>query len=403
MEGKKSTARELPSDIFQQILSSHDNFEQTHFNEWAYHSKQATRFTPEKRDYRSPFTRDSDRIIHSLSYARFFDKTQVFFWVASDMHSHRMLHVQLVSKISREIAQVLGLNAELVEAIALGHDIGHCPWGHDGEAILSNITQKHGIDTYHHNQGSVWILQEVEMQNLTLPVVDGILCHNGESHQHKIHPQDQHLSWDFHQTEMKKVLQDSHYDPQPKTMEGALVRMVDVISYISRDVMDAEHLGILRFEDIPPAVQEELGTSNRSIINTLITDLIKNSYEKPFVAFSEGVFNRLQELYRFNYTKIYTHPDKQAPLTMMREAMKNIWDHYYTDLCNKTLSSRIYTDHLLLNINQIRTRYPEIHSLETYPYYQQPPEIIVRDFIAGMTDQFFWQIAKELDENHTQR
>ena len=145
------------------------------------------------------------------------------------------------------------------------------------------------------------------------------------------------------------------------------------------------------------------GTSNRSIINTLITDLIKNSYKKPFIAFSEEVSEYLQELYRFNYTHIYTHPDKQAPLALMREAMKTMWDHYYTDLCNKTLSSRIYTDHLLLNINQIRTRYPEIHSLETYPYYQQPPEIIVRDFIAGMTDQFFWQIAKELDGNHTQR
>ncbi len=371
-------------------------YEKGYLQPFAAFSDSATRQNHEESDYRHPFTRDADRIIHSLSYARFFDKTQVFFWLKSDMHQHRLLHVQLVSKLAREIGQILGLNQELIEAIALGHDIGHVPFGHDGEAILSKMCLKNGIGNYQHNYGSVWFLQEIEMQNLTLPVVDGILCHNGEQHQRMIKPEP-NLTWEKHLYEMSKIPYVSHFDPHPKTLEGALVRVVDTISYISRDVQDAENLGLLKFTDIPNDVKSTLGTSNREIINSLVSDLIENSMDRPYIAYSEGVYASLQTLYRFNLENIYLHPDKKPPLKIMNQAMGALWDQYLDDLQGKNMQSRIFTDHLLLNLKILQQRYNSINSLDSYPYSKQPPEIIVRDFIAGMTDQYFWHIAKEID------
>ncbi|MHA1584312.1 MAG: deoxyguanosinetriphosphate triphosphohydrolase family protein [Promethearchaeota archaeon] len=387
----------IPKTLVERFKKENEEFETKFLQKFAYPTNKATRRIPEISDYRPHFTRDADRIIHSLSYARFFDKTQVFFWVKTDMKAHRLLHVQLVAKLAREIAQQLKLNFELVDAIALGHDIGHAPFGHDGEEIISNLCKKKGIGEYNHNQGSVWVLQEIEMQNLTLPVVDGILCHNGESHKAKLIPKFGELSWDRHQYEMDKVLYDHSYDPIPKTMEGALVRVVDVISYISRDVMDAENLGILKFEDIPEIVKNILGTTNREIINSLVSDLIKNSIDQPYIAYSEQIFDALQDLYRFNLKNLYLHPDKQPPLKIMKEAIHALWDHYYDDLVHERMDSRIFTEHLELNLKQIRTSHPEITTLKDYPYSKEPPEIIVRDFIAGMTDTYFWHLSRKLN------
>lgn len=391
----KTIPREQQIQIQERFLK----YESLFLKPYATFSQNATRYISEPSDYRHPFTRDADRIIHSLSYARFFDKTQVFFWLKSDMHQHRLLHVQLVSKLAREIGQVLGLNQELIEAIALGHDIGHVPFGHDGEALLSEICVKNGIGQYKHNYGSVWFLQQIEMQNLSLPVVDGILCHNGETHKSKIYPDNTTLTWtDLHET--LHSLPFENLDPIPKTMEGALVRVVDTISYISRDVMDAENMKLLEFNQIPESVKNILGTSNREIINSLVSDLIENSLDQPYITYSEEVFQSLQELYKFNLEHIYLHPDKKPPLKIMREAMKAIWDYYLTDLKAEKHDSRIYQDHLLLNLKTIRRRYPNIHNLAEYSYSKQPIEIIIRDFIAGMTDRYFWHIAQELDPTY---
>ena len=133
---------ELRENIEKAFILNQKKTEDDTLNTFAYKSKDATRLKLELPSYRTTFTRDADRILHSFSYARFFDKTQVFFWIDSDLHQHRLLHVQLVSKLARSTAELLGLNKELVEAIALGHDIGHVPLGHDGEDILDEIEKR---------------------------------------------------------------------------------------------------------------------------------------------------------------------------------------------------------------------------------------------------------------------
>jgi len=363
----------------------------------AFLSQKATRRVWEAEGLRPAFCRDADRIIHSLSFSRYFDKTQVFFWIKSDIHSHRMLHVQLVSKLARYIAQILGLNIDLVEAIALGHDIGHCPFGHDGEMVLRDICLKHNLGELWHNYESVWFLQEIEMQNLTLPVLDGILCHNGESHHQHYSPQRDQLSWENLDRDMEHLYWGKNKDPQPKTLEACVVRLLDTISYISRDVLDAENLGLLSFNDIPESVKANLGKSNREIINTLVSDLIATSYEQDFIGYSDEIYREMEALYRFNYKNIYTIDQKKARIPEIRKAFELLWDHYYQDLIKQNKKSRIYKDHLEFNLRQINTRNFHISTLEQYPYAKKSPEIIVRDYLAGMTDQYFFMTAKEID------
>ncbi len=388
----------LSPDLAKNIQNFLHTQEKQILSPYACQSSLGIRKIPESSTFRPVFVRDGDRIIHSLSYARYFDKTQVFFWIKSDLHQHRMLHVQLVSKLGRVVASVLGLNQDLVEAIALGHDIGHPPFGHDGERILSDLCKSKGIGSYHHNYGSVWFLQEVERQNLTLPVLDGILCHNGESHHQKIALEGSlPLSWDQLNKEREELRMENIREIQPKTLEGILVRYIDVVSYISRDILDAEHLNIIKFSDIPDNVKKVLGTTNREIIDSLITDIISESYHQPYIGYSDAVFEALQELYRFNLDHIYLHEEKETVLPLITRAIHTLWDKYYQDLMDENRDSKIYTDHIDFNLRMIQDRYPEINSHQKYPYLQNSPEIIVRDFISGMTDQYFWNLASEID------
>lgn len=354
------------------------------------------------RTLRPEFCRDADRIIHSLSFSRFADKTQVFFWVDSDLFQHRLMHVQLVSKIARYCAKILGLNEDLVEAISLGHDIGHCPFGHDGERFLSELCRENGIGFFRHNYESVWFLQEIEMQNLTLQTLDGILCHNGEIHKRKVRPDFNSLSWNVLKREMQSV-QSNTRTPElvPKSMEAALVSYVDTISYISRDIREAESLGLVSFRDLPSNVKETLGASNREIINSLITDLINNSIDQDYIAYSQDTLNSLLDLYDFNYRNIYSHPKKKAAYGYLKSAFRLLWDKYLDDLEMDNRDSAIFYDHFKFNLKDIKSRYSYIKDLEDYPYYQMNkndnPKVVVRDFIAGMTDGYFQTLVGKLN------
>jgi dGTPase len=158
----------------------------------------------EKDLLRSPFFRDADKIIQSKAYARYIDKTQVFFLVDNDHVTHRVLHVQLVSKIARTIGRALGLNEDLIEAISLGHDIGHVPYGHLGEEILSKLCEKNKIGVFLHNVQSIQFLDTIEDCNLTLQVLDGILCHDGEIHNQSLKPTG-NADWDTFESKIKKM------------------------------------------------------------------------------------------------------------------------------------------------------------------------------------------------------
>jgi len=328
--------------------------------------------------YRQAFSVDVDRILHSLAYARYIDKTQVFYLVRNDHITHRVLHVQLVSKIARTIGRFLRLNEDLIEAIALGHDIGHTPFGHDGERFLSAICRKNEIGYFHHNLQSVQFLDRVERKgqgwNLCLQTLDGILCHDGELHSEKLAPAPART---FEELELLIAArrQDPRVDLIPMTMEGCLVRMSDTVSYIGRDIEDAIRLGLIRRSDLPPESVKVLGNTNGTIVFNLVTDIIRNSHHKAYVAFSADVSEALRLLKAFNLERIYMNPKIKTQTERIKTLFEQLFDAYLADIHHQRSHSVIFRQFL----RDMSSDYVQEH---------QPAEI-ARDFISGMTDQYF--------------
>ena len=277
--------------------------------EYATKSTDAIRLNDESSDMRPAFFRDIDRIIHSLSYTRYTDKTQVFSFKDNDHISKRMIHVQLVSKIARTIGRALNLNEDLIEAIALGHDIGHTPIGHEGEYILDEISQRELNETFAHNIQSVRHCMCVEKQgeglNLSIQVLDGIMCHNGEILSNTYIPEKktkEEFLREFNESYTNYKETKSH---APMTLEGCVVRISDIIGYIGRDIEDAIILGKIKREEVPTEISSVLGTTNKEIVNTIILDIVEQSMNKPYIKMSEDVYNALFKLKKFNYENIY--------------------------------------------------------------------------------------------------
>ncbi|MBU1697607.1 MAG: HD domain-containing protein, partial [Proteobacteria bacterium] len=207
-----------------------------------------------ENEYRQNFSADSDRILNSLAFTRYIDKTQVFSLINNDHLTHRVIHVQMVSRIGRTIGRYLGLNEDLIEAASLGHDIGHAPFGHDGERFLSKLTHEQGAGFFHHNLQSIQFLDRIEKNgkglNLSLQTMDAIICHNGEAHTKKLVPQKNRSFTDFDRI-METMKNKKVCNEIPMTMEGCVVRMADTISYIGRDLEDAIRLGLVKRQAIP--------------------------------------------------------------------------------------------------------------------------------------------------------
>ncbi|MDZ7699862.1 MAG: HD domain-containing protein [Deltaproteobacteria bacterium] len=330
------------------------------------------------RGHRQNFSVDADRILHSLAYSRYIDKTQVFYLIKHDHITHRVLHVQLVSKIARNVGRLLRLNEDLVEAIALGHDIGHAPFGHDGETFLSELCKAHGIGAFLHNVQSVRFLQEIERKgrgwNLTLQVLDGIFCHDGEIHTQSLTPVREKSFSDLY-AEMEQKRRDISKDVRPMTLEGCVVRMADTISYVGRDIEDAIRLGIITRKDLPLACTRVLGDTNGTIVYTLVQDLIYNSLKRPFVRFSEEVGTALRDLKGFSRNRIYNDPRVKAQTGKIKLMFELLFERYLEDLRSENDSSDIYKGFL-------------DGMSGTYVEKNRDAEI-VRDFIAGMTDDYF--------------
>lgn len=347
----------------------------------ATRNAQGIRRVPDERhdsSYRQAFSVDVDRILHSLAYARYIDKTQVFYLVKNDHITHRVLHVQLVSKIARTIGQFLGLNEDLIEGIALGHDIGHAPFGHDGERFLCAICRNNDIGPFHHNLQSVQFLEKVERKgigwNLCLQTIDGILCHDGENHSERLRPETGRTFVEFdRQIAAKRI------DPPtallPMTLEGCLVRVADTVSYVGRDIEDAIRLGLILRSDLPRPAVGILGDTNGTIIYNLVTDIILNSYQKPYIAFSPEVSDALLELKAFNLEYIYLNPKIKQHTFRIKALFELLFEKYLADIQNQRKSSVIFRQFLK-------------DMTQDYTQQHQPAEI-VRDFISGMTDQYF--------------
>jgi dGTPase len=334
--------------------------------------------------HREHFSIDADRILHSRAYARYIDKTQVFYLVKNDHITHRVLHVQLVSKIGRTIGRLLRLNEDLIEAIALGHDIGHAPFGHDGEGLLSDLSQEYGLGRFLHNIQGVRFLDLIERKgigwNLSLQVLDGILSHNGEVHNPALSPE-RDKDFKRFEGEIETLTNDAVYPIWPMTMEGCVVRMADTISYIGRDIEDAIRLGLIQRGDIPKQCTRVLGNTNGTIVYTLVEDLISESLGKPSISFSSEVAEALCRLKEFNQEFIYANPRAKHQSHKIRLMFRLLFENYLEDLESGKEDSAIFTEFL----DGMAPQYQD----------KNPPAMIVRDFIAGMTDDYFIRQCQE--------
>ncbi len=365
-----------------------DDKEPERFSQVATLSRDAIRRHPEeKAGHRQSFSIDCDRILHSRAYTRYIDKTQVFSMVINDHISHRVLHVQLVSKIARTVGRFLGLNEDLIEAIALAHDLGHPPFGHEGERLLSNLCVDHGLPEFHHNIQSAVFMDRIEKGgrgwNLSLQVLDGIVFHDGETHNDKLKPYRTRNFKDIDRVVYQRGGSLSPEQTMPMTLEGCVVRLCDTIGYIGRDIEDAIELQMIRRQDIPAECRAVLGPTNGTIVYRLVADLIKNGCSDDMVYFSREISEALHRLKKFNYERIYLNPVIKTGFKDIANCYQVVFDKYLLDVRKGKRDSEIHREFL----SGMSPEYLESNE----------PSVKVRDFIASMTDDYLLARAGELD------
>ncbi len=324
--------------------------------------------------WRPAFVRDAEKILHCPLYNRYADKTQVFSLYLNDDITRRALHVQLVSRIARNIGRCLGLNLELIEAIALGHDIGHTPFGHAGEKLLSAVRSSHTGKPFLHNFQSVRVLDGMFPYNITIETLSGILAHNGElelSHYAPV-PMEDFAAFDAAREDY------AHADAlMPSTLEGCAVRISDLIAYLGKDRQDAERasLSLAAFES------GGIGTINAEIINNLTVSIIENSYGKPYIALGEEEFAALAQAKRENYEHIYGSPAVKKTHEILSPMFERLYERLLRDVVADKRSSPVFTHHVSL--------VEGAHYTRKSPYREEAPDDIVTDYIASMTDDYF--------------
>jgi dGTPase len=365
-------------DIFSAYRGEVEGREATSLHPKAAFSASHSRFNGCDDDHRLPYQRDVDRIVHSKAYARYVDKTQVMYLVDNDHITHRALHVQLVANFAKGIAEILRLNIPLVEAIALGHDVGHPPFGHEGEMYLSELSEEAGNRPFAHPWQSCRLFHLIEPLNLGLSVMDGFLCHDGGMSGTVIEPRFG-KTWDDHFADLDSKMEDPERNILPGTLEGCLVKMADTMSYLGRDIEDAIMMGILTREQVPVTV---LGTTNREILSALARDVINNSYGKNYIAMSQEVYDALRTLRRFNFEHIYIHPMIKLESERVKRGYRVVFQQLLSDYQAKGDQSVLWKEFL-----SSRSK--------TYLDETSPVQMVV-DYIAGMTDSFFIRTLKHL-------
>ena len=299
---------------------------------FADESKGRPRFEePREEDVRTCYQRDIDRIVHSKAFRRLMHKTQVFLQPEGDHYRTRMTHTLEVTRIARTITQALGLNEDLAEAIAMGHDLGHTPFGHAGEVALSKCLGR----PFRHNEQSLRVVDVLEKDgaglNLTHEVRNGILCHTG--------------------------------DPWPETLEGMVVRRSDQIAYVNHDIDDAIRAGILTNDDIPKSITGVLGNDHSTRINTLVMDAIRTSREAGTVCLSPEVDTALRDLRSFMFEHVYRNPVAKGEERKAQDMLQRMFEYYMS--------------------------HPEALPEDFHPQMSfEGMERTVCDYIAGMTDNY---------------
>jgi len=340
--------------------------------------------------FRQPFSKDADKILNSAFYNRYADKTQVFSFYRNDDLSRRALHVQIVSKIARNIGNVLGLNTDLIEAIAIGHDMGHTPFGHAGEHALHDLYHARTGRCFRHNLHSVRVLDTIIPYNISLQTLDGIVCHNGELPMAEYYPQT--LS-DFREFDarMADALTDEDGDRKliPGTLEGCLVRICDMLAYLGKDRQDAvrAHLVDSEFD----FAQTIVGKTNAEMIHNFQINLIENSFGKPFLKMDEAHFSALKQLKQENYERIYLHKKVQKQISeSIVPMMEQMYEKIYNDAKSHNKHSALYRHHIQTILDK-QQWYPT-----EQVYTDTDPDDLTVDFIAAMTDDYFVDYYCEL-------
>ena len=335
--------------------------------------------------HRPAFVRDVEKIMNVPYYNRYSDKTQVFSLVRNDDISRRAMHVQYVSRIARNIGKLLNLNIDLIEAIALGHDIGHTPFGHAGERALSKLYRARTGRYFNHNVHSVRVLDDICCQNLSLQTLDGIICHNGEMEMKEYAPRKDKMTFE----EFDCMKEECYVDQEaigrliPCTMEGCVVRISDIIAYIGKDRQDAERLGL--FDKSPEYSQEKIGTNNAEIINNMIVNIVDNSYGKPYIKMDDDYFMELKAAKKENYSHIYGNEKTEAAF---KEHIEPMFGELYDALIKQAEEMRPDSVFVRHHVDYVERSTQYVH-VEHKDYRENTPDDMVVDYIASMTDDYF--------------
>ena len=336
--------------------------------------------------WRPAFVRDVEKILHMPAYNRYAGKTQVFSFRSNDDLSRRGLHVQLVARIARDIGYALGLNCDLIEAIGLGHDLGHTPFGHAGERCLNDVFHGRTGRWFFHNVHSVRVLDKLYGRNISLQTLDGALCHNGEYEQRVFE-----LSGLSSFGEFDRVVDEcasgggaviGHL--RPMTLEGCVVRISDIIAYVGRDRQDAIEAGLLTGD----AFEDGLGGAYNSwILTHASADIIEHSYGKDRIEMSEELFAEIRRAKAENYAKIYRSSGIEGERAeVLARAFELMYERCLDDLHKRDESSFIFRHHITRIEEQLA------HYGHTYDWQSDPEQTVV-DYIASMTDGYFAELA----------
>lgn len=328
---------------------------------------------------RPAFQRDIEKIMHSPYYNRYADKTQVFSFYKNDDITRRALHVQLVSRIARNIGRALNLNLDLIEAIALGHDMGHTPFGHAGEEYLSELSFSHTGRYFSHNIHSVRVLDKIFPLNLTLETLSSIAAHDGELELSEYRPKELSTFEEF-----DRQIENCYIDKKnvrrlvPSSLEGCVMRISDIIAYLGKDRQDAERAHIISNHEFESGA---IGAYNAEIINNLVVNIVENSYSQPYIKMDTKHFEDLSRAKKDNYDKIYKDEKVAAALSRtVKPMIEELYEKLLSDVKSGNKSSPVFSHHIdFINSNVYREN----------RYEETEPNQIVIDYIASMTDDYF--------------
>ena len=342
----------------------------------------------ESADVRSPYYRDTTAIIHSSPFRRLKHKTQVFFAPANDHICTRMEHVLHVASIASTICRALDLDDDLAWAIGVGHDLGHTPFGHIGEKIISDMRKEKGLNAFEHEINGLRVVDFLTPLNLTYAVRDGIVSHCGESFLRVIKP-------DFRVKDLDSLV--SKHGLVPATWEGCVVRLSDQIAYMGRDFEDAVRLGLIKSSDLPPLCSDVLGKSNGEMINTLVEDVISSTAKEGAVCFSETVYRALREMISFNYENIYCSDMLAGYERYYRRLISLIYD-YLRGLIEKYEDSHGDRKEFERERNMLSAGFYNYitEKRELYIQHDGNTDYLVFDYISGMSDNFCLDCGNEI-------